>query len=401
MILVGQVMYMKQQNDWFTGIDYYDRYKEKEIQVEYTYIDKAIALHRHIQVELWYVVDGDADIIINGVTYPLCKDSFFCIYAHHMYEVTSIRVPAHVYITRFYIGAFMHMMWEKHEKGTNAQLVYKTSPYLACKDKNILPLMKQLYQEYEEKTFGSINMMLYLALQVHMLFCRYALQNSKQEEEPPIWKCIQKLILSPKEAITLEDCAHELGLHPQYLNTKIKEYCGYTFHELWQFSIITNACALLHFEELSISYISDLLNVDNTATFYRIFEKFTGMKPMQYQKLQILDDAHFFTNKDLYLQVQQYIHLYFYQDITITDVAQYLHCKEYTISQCLKEQYYTSFTKELEMVRVHYAQTLLKATKQPITQIAMDCGFQSLSSFQRCFYKHIGYTAKEFRNLNK
>lgn len=392
---------MKQQNDWFTGIDYYDRYKEKEIQAEYTCIDTAIALHRHIQVELWYVVDGDADIIINGVVYPLRKDSFFCIYAHHMYEVRDIRVPVHVYIARFYIGAFMHMMWEKHEKGMNAQLVYRTSPYLACKDKNILPLMKQLYQEHEERAFGSINMMLYLALQIHMLFCRYALQNAKQEEEPPIWKCIQKLILSPKEAITLEECAHEVHLHPQYLNAKMKEYCGYTFHELWQFSIIINACALLHFEELSISYIADLLNVDNTATFYRIFEKFTGMKPMEYQKTRILDEELFFSDKDLFLQVQQYIYLYFYQDITLHDVATTLHRKEYTITQCLREQYKTSFMKELNNVRVRFACTLLKATKQPITQIAMDCGFQSLSGFQRSFYKLVGCTAKDYRNLKK
>lgn len=388
---------MKQQNEWFTGIDYYDHYKEKEIQVEYTCIEAPIALHRHIQVELWYVVEGDGDILINGVSYPLCKDSFLCIYAHHMYEVHTIRTPVKVYIVRFYIGAFMHMMWEKHEKGRNAQLVYHTSPYLACEDERILPMMKQLFREHEEKAFGSINMLLYLALQVHMLFCRYALQNEKQKEEPPIWKCIQKLILSPKEAITLEDCAAEINLHPQYLNTKLKEYCGYSFHDLWQFSIIINACALLHFEELSISYIVDLLNVESAATFYRIFERFTGMRPTQYQEQRILDSRHFFTNKDLFLQVQQYLHLYFYQHITITDAAQAMHCKEYTIEECLKKSYHTSFTKELEQIRVHYACTLLKATKQPITQIAMDCGFQSLSSFQRCFYKYIHKTAKAYR----
>ena len=56
---------MKQQKDWFTGIDYYDQYKEKEIQVIHTTIKKDIPLHRHIQAELWYVLNGKGDICIN------------------------------------------------------------------------------------------------------------------------------------------------------------------------------------------------------------------------------------------------------------------------------------------------------------------------------------------------
>lgn len=391
---------MKQQNDWFTGIDYFDQYKEKDIRVDQYTIDHPLPLQHHIQVELWYILDGSGEIKINGIPYPLKKDRFFCLYSYHLYEVTKIQKPVKVITAYFYIGVFMHMMWEKHNKGVNARIVYETTPSLLCGQTELPAIMKKLYKEANNQEFGSRNMMLYLVLEAHMLYCRYALMDTKTSNKiPSIWNCIQKIIVSPSEKLTLEESAKELKLHPQYLNEKIKQICGYSFHELSQYSMVLNACALLHFEELSISYIVDLLNMDSTSTFYRIFEKFTGKKPLDYRKENILQTSKFYTENDLYLQIQQYLHLHFHQNITLDSLSNELKCKSYTINQVLKEEYQTSFTKELMMLRVTYACVLLSATSLTITKIAMDCGFTSISAFQRGFQQLKNVTPKGYRTL--
>ena len=263
---------MEQQRDWYTGIDYFQSYKEQEIQVDTMEIFQALPLTQHERVELWYVLDGDGDIVVNGVAYTLKRDSFLCLYAHHLYEIPEIRTPLHILRIRFYIGLFMHAMWEKHPRGRNASLVYETPACFACTDTALLAMFQNALQEYESTAFGSRNMLMYIVLQIHMLFCRYALQLQETSPEPPVWKLIKRIIVASQEQFSLQDAAEQLQLHPRYLNQLVKDTCGYSFSRLQSFGKIINACALLHFEDLSVSYIVDLLSYSSTAAFYRQFQ---------------------------------------------------------------------------------------------------------------------------------
>lgn len=398
-------MHMKEQKDWFTGIDYYHNYKEKDIYINCLEIHQPIELQAHIQVELWYVLDGNAKIEINGKEYLLKKDAFLCIYAHHLYRVYDIQKPVNAIVIKFFIGMFMNMMWEKHEAGKNAELVYNTYPIIdgSC-DCRIQELFKCVCKEKENQEFGSHNMMIYEVLELHTLFCRYALKNTDMNSitNKDIWYMIQRIILSPSSVYRVEDAAKELGYHPNYLNQRVKQLTGMTFLELRQFAKVLNACALLHFEELDISYIIEQLGYSSTATFYRIFDKYTGMSPMEYQQTKILDTKNYYHGKDMYLQIIQYIFINFTSPITIKDCARSLNIKEYTIGQLL-QGYSSSFSKLLENIRFLYAKTLLEATDKSITTIAMDCGFGSTSTFQRVFLKKKNCTPsayrKKFKNL--
>ena len=181
---------MQQQNDWYTGIDYFQSYKEQDIQVEEQSLAQPVPLTRHERVELWYVLKGDGDILVNGVLHTVQQDSFLCLYAHHLYEVSCVRKPLRVLRIQFYIGLFMHAMWEKHPRGRNASLVYETPACLRCADSEVLQLFHRAQQESYGNAFGSRNMLMYIVLQIHMLFCRYALQESMEEEQSPVLSLI-------------------------------------------------------------------------------------------------------------------------------------------------------------------------------------------------------------------
>lgn len=392
---------MKEQKDWFTGIDYYNNYKEKEIQIEKMEIKKTIDLHAHAQVELWYILDGKAKIDVNGKTYTLQKKSFLCLYAHHFYQVYEIEKPLQVIRIRFFIGLFMHMMWEKHESVTHAQLVYETKPMIdgGC-DNRIEELFTSVFYEQEREKFGAHNLIVYRVLELHTLYCRYALEEMRKLDEKDVWYIIQQILVSPAKSYTIHEAASKLGYHPNYLNQKLKQLCGMTFLELKQFAKVLNACALLHFEELEISYIIEQLGGCSQASFYRIFEQYTGMSPSEYQKKKILDCAKYYHGQDIFLKIFQYLSFHFPSNITIQDCAKELNIKVYAIEQLLKD-YDLTFKGLLEEIRFLYAKALIETTQIPLTTIAMDCGFGSLSTFQRMFQKKRNCTPSEYRKQLK
>ena len=92
---------MQQQNDWYTGIDYFQSYKEQDIQVEEQSLAQPVPLTRHERVELWYVLKGDGDILVNGVLHTVQQDSFLCLYAHHLYEAKAAAGIANPVLYRF------------------------------------------------------------------------------------------------------------------------------------------------------------------------------------------------------------------------------------------------------------------------------------------------------------
>lgn len=124
---------MQQQNDWYTGIDYFQSYKEQDIQVEEQSLAQPVPLTRHERVELWYVLKGDGDILVNGVLHTVQQDSFLCLYAHHLYEVSCVRKPLRVLRIQFYIGLFMHAMWEKHPEEEMPLWYMKLRPVFAVR----------------------------------------------------------------------------------------------------------------------------------------------------------------------------------------------------------------------------------------------------------------------------
>ena len=117
-------------------------------------------------------------------------------------------------------------------------------------------------------------------MQLHILHCRYALERLKDpvpsgREGLGIWQLIQQIILTTDKPFTLQAAARERGVSAGYLNKQIKLASGYTFFQLQKFGKILNACALLHFPELSMEYISGLLHFSNLQDFYRVLQRCT------------------------------------------------------------------------------------------------------------------------------
>lgn len=66
----------------------------------------------------------------------------------------------------------------------------------------------------------------------------------------------------------------------------------------------------------------------------------------------------------------------------------------------LNQQLHTSFYEYVNQWRVRRAKELLRASNAPLEEIALQSGFNSMSSFRRYFAAHTGMSPLEYRKGN-
>ena len=84
--------------------------------------------------------------------------------------------------------------------------------------------------------------------------------------------------------------------------------------------------------------------------------------------------------------------------ITLKSLAKKIHLSPSRTAHLVKEETGQSFMELLMENRLEYAANLLKNTVRSVSEIAMDCGFGSVTNFHRMFRKYYGITPRNYRN---
>lgn len=100
-----------------------------------------------------------------------------------------------------------------------------------------------------------------------------------------------------------------------------------------------------------------------------------------------------------FLNICDYIEAHCSEDLTLDAVADMCGFSKFYFSRLFKQFTNVSFYKYVNQKRIAKAAELLIEPKRPITDVALSCGFSSLSSFIRMFKIVKGCTPTEFRNL--
>lgn len=99
-------------------------------------------------------------------------------------------------------------------------------------------------------------------------------------------------------------------------------------------------------------------------------------------------------------QLLKYIDDHYMEELTLDSIAYMAGFSKYHFSRLFKQ--YTDFTfcDYLNYRRIKAATELLAHPNYSITEIALNSGFPSISTFNRLFKQTIGYTPREYRNKN-
>lgn len=102
---------------------------------------------------------------------------------------------------------------------------------------------------------------------------------------------------------------------------------------------------------------------------------------------------------DKFLYITNYINEHFAEDLSLEQVADLAGFSKYHFTRLFKQYTDTSFYKYLNQKRIDYAKTLLLDPNLPVLDVALQCGFSSLSAFLRMFKQLNMCTPTEFRNM--
>ena len=194
----------------------------------------------------------------------------------------------------------------------------------------------------------------------------------------------------------MEEYAKAAGMTKVTLNRKIVRRCGYTFFQLQKMGKIFNACALLHFPDLNIQYISDYLGFTNIEDFYRVFKRYMNVSVREYQKQNVGNGMQMHSEEEA-LQILVYLILNFHDPFQMKEMEKVLKKNAHLLERRAREGFGRSVLELLEEVRIQISCSYLVATDRTVTQISSDVGFGSISSFQRSFFKYMNQTPSQFR----
>lgn len=87
--------------------------------------------------------------------------------------------------------------------------------------------------------------------------------------------------------------------------------------------------------------------------------------------------------------------------ISLSDLSRAVGVNKYHVSRIFSNRLGTTFCDYINSLRLNSALIKLTKTKDPITKIAFDCGFNSSRTFTRVFTKHMGISPNKYRIQNR
>jgi len=93
-----------------------------------------------------------------------------------------------------------------------------------------------------------------------------------------------------------------------------------------------------------------------------------------------------------------HINNFYNNDLKLEEIAKIASFSKFHFVRLFKQFANKSFYEYLISVRIRNAEVLLSTSVMPITEVAMESGFNSISTFNRIFKEVEGITPSEFRN---
>lgn len=109
-----------------------------------------------------------------------------------------------------------------------------------------------------------------------------------------------------------------------------------------------------------------------------------------------LSNEPVYSNELTYLIIEEAF-LYNYRDVTLESLADLVGLGTRQTERLLKLHYHKTFQQKKTEARMSAACSLLRDTKQSISEIAFSTGYSSVEHFSTAFKRHMGCTATEYR----
>jgi AraC-like DNA-binding protein len=150
---------------------------------------------------------------------------------------------------------------------------------------------------------------------------------------------------------------------------------------------------------------ADLLKLLVSEGFNRILDLMKILDQLTISEQKVLctnsfQTVHSAESENRINVVCNFLENHFAESISLKQVAALIHLTESNFCNFFKKATGKTFSCYLNEIRITRSCQLLLQTDKPINSIAFECGFETLSYFNRVFMKLKELTPKEFRKVN-
>ncbi len=103
------------------------------------------------------------------------------------------------------------------------------------------------------------------------------------------------------------------------------------------------------------------------------------------------------SGEDAFNRALDYLNKNYMDDVTLDSLSSYAGFSRYTLSRMFRQHTGSTFTQYLSKRRVDMAMELLSGSRMPVTQVALQSGFNSIATFNRVFREIKGCTPTQYR----
>lgn len=257
----------------------------------------AYPLHTHEFLEFNYMLKGSCQQIVNQQPITLKEGELLLLDRGSQHEIAQLNQEDWLINIIFY-SENVNLDWlstlskknsfvldfflAQNEVKENGQfLLFHSQENQHVQE--ILSRMIQIYYLSQELADQMIK--LYIPILITELIANVSFQMPKMvSPDQQLLLSILQMIEDDYQQVTLQKLAHDLGYHPNYLSSKIKQLTNKNFGQLLNEVRLRQACFLLENTNDTIENITQKIGLQNRTRFYQLFKETYQTTPKNWRK---------------------------------------------------------------------------------------------------------------------
>ena len=236
--------------------------------------------HTHNHAELFYIVGGKGQFLIEDQLYPVNTNHLVIINPNVTHTEVSLNAQPLEYIVLGIEGVELSMT--ENSNGQFCILDHFESMDITSSLRNILREMEQKQPGYEDICQAFMEILIIRLMRSTGLSVPAEPQNSVGNHQ---CAAVRRYIDHHfKESLTLDQLADEAHMNKYYLSHAFKQEYGISPINYMISRRLEESKYLLAETDLSMSQIAQLLGFSSLSYFSQVFRKTQGLSPMEYRQ---------------------------------------------------------------------------------------------------------------------
>ena len=236
--------------------------------------------HTHSHTELFYIVGGKGQFLIEDQSYPVGVNNLVIINPNVNHTEDSLNAQPLEYIVLGIEG--IELATDTNSNGQFCILDHFESAEVASCLRNILREMEQKSTGYEDVCQAYMEILIIRLMRNTDLSVPVETQHSAGNHQCATVK--RYIDLHFKEALTLEQLAEEAHMNKFYLSHTFKREYGVSPINYMISRRIEESKYLLAETDLALSQIAQLLGFSSLSYFSQVFRRTQALSPMEYRQ---------------------------------------------------------------------------------------------------------------------